>query len=141
MAQVPGRGVPGRGLKLDQPPGSLCAPPHTGHNCDPGGREPTFHRCPKCDIFVSLNSLNGRHLTMESCRQGEERKWIRLAEEEARAGEEAEIKAYGIPLDPFLSFKYLRRFISAEENYWPSVVRNIWRERNNWARMTRVMSR
>ena len=78
---------------------------------------------------------------MEFFRQGEERKWIRLAEEEVRAGEEAEIKAYGIPLDPVLSFKYLRRFISAEDDNWPSVVRNIWRERNNWARMTRVMRR
>ena len=78
---------------------------------------------------------------MEFCRQGEERKWIRLAEEEVRAGEEKEIKAYGIPLDPVTSFKYLRRFISADENYWPSVVSNLWRERNNWARMTRVMRR
>ena len=30
--------VPGRGLELDQPPGSLCATPHMGHNSDPGGR-------------------------------------------------------------------------------------------------------
>ena len=34
---VPGRGVPGWGLKLDQTLGSLCAPPCTGHNRDSGG--------------------------------------------------------------------------------------------------------
>ena len=34
---VTSRGVPGWGLKSDQPPGSLCAPPRMGHNRDPGG--------------------------------------------------------------------------------------------------------
>ena len=36
-SSVPGRGLPGRGLKSDQPPGSLCALPRAGHNSDPGG--------------------------------------------------------------------------------------------------------
>ena len=51
-APVPGGGVPGRVFKLDQPPGSLCAPPRTEHNSDPGGREldlpqvpPVWHVC------------------------------------------------------------------------------------------------
>ena len=34
---VPSSGVPGWGVKPVQPPGSLFAPPCTGHNCDPGG--------------------------------------------------------------------------------------------------------
>ena len=29
--------VPGGGVKLDQPPDSLCALPCAGHNCNPGG--------------------------------------------------------------------------------------------------------
>ena len=33
---VPSRGVPGQGFKPDQPLGSLCAPPCTGQNYDPG---------------------------------------------------------------------------------------------------------
>ena len=40
-APVPSGGFPWRGLKSDQPPGSLCAPPHGGHNSDPGGGKPT----------------------------------------------------------------------------------------------------
>ena len=34
---VPSRGVPGRGIKRDQPLGSLYEPTHAGQNCDPGG--------------------------------------------------------------------------------------------------------
>ena len=37
---VPGGGGPGRGLELDQPTGSLCATPCTGHNSDTVGKEP-----------------------------------------------------------------------------------------------------
>ena len=36
-ATVPGRGVPGWGVKPFQTPGSLCALSCAGHNCDPGG--------------------------------------------------------------------------------------------------------
>ena len=41
-APLPGGGVPGRGLKSDQPLGSLLALPHIGNNSDPGGGEPTI---------------------------------------------------------------------------------------------------
>ena len=46
-ATLPGGGVPGRGLKSDQPPGSLCAPPCPGQNSDTGGREPTVPQVPQ----------------------------------------------------------------------------------------------
>ena len=36
-APVPDRGVPGWGIKSDQPPGSIFTPPRAGHNRDPGG--------------------------------------------------------------------------------------------------------
>ena len=36
-APVPGRGVPGWGVKSDQPLDSLLTPPRVGYNCDSGG--------------------------------------------------------------------------------------------------------
>ena len=36
-ALVPGSGVPGWGVKSDQPLDSIYTPPRPGHNCDPGG--------------------------------------------------------------------------------------------------------
>ena len=33
-----------------------------------------YHRCPKCDMFVSHKALNGRHLATAFCCRGEERK-------------------------------------------------------------------
>ena len=40
-------GVPGRVFKLEQPPGSLCAPPFVGNNRDPGGGELTLPQVPQ----------------------------------------------------------------------------------------------
>ena len=73
--------------------------------------------------------------------KGEERKWRRIAEEEARAGKEMVIAAYGIPLSLVTSFKYLGRFLSAAYNNWPAVVHNLQRSRQKWERLSRVLTR
>ena len=39
---MPGSGVPGGGVELDQPTDSIFTPPHAGYNFDPGGGEPTL---------------------------------------------------------------------------------------------------
>ena len=84
-------------------------------------RNQPYPRCPKCDMFVSHKVLNGLHLAADFCQRGEERKRRCLTEEEAQAGAEGEaaITAYGIPLSPVTSFRYLRRFLSAVDNNWP----------------------
>ena len=101
----------------------------------------TCPSCPKCDIFLLHKSLNICHLTTAFCRQGEERKRLCLAEEEARAGAEAAIIFYGIPLAPITPFKYFRRVISVADKDWPAVVRNLQRAWQKWARLTRLLSR
>ena len=68
--------------------------------------------CPKRDIFVSHKALNSWLLAKVFFHGGEERKWRRLVEEEARVGEDMKITAYGIPLAPFTSFNYLGRISS-----------------------------
>ena len=100
-----------------------------------------YPRCPKCEIFVSHKALNGRHLATAFCQRGEERKRCHLAEEEARAGTELAITAYGIPLAPVTPFKYLGRVLSAADDGWPEVVNKLWRARKEWAQLTRVLSR
>ena len=92
-------------------------------------------------MFVSQKALNGRHLAMYFFQRGVEQKWRHLAEEEARAGIEIEITAYGFRLDPVTYFKYLGRFLTAEDNAWPAVVCNLWRARQKWPRMNRILSR
>ena len=52
-----------------------------------------------------------------------------------------EFIAYGRPLEMATSFLYLGRVISAAENDWPAVVRNLARARTAWKRMTRILSR
>ena len=56
-------------------------------------------------------------------------------------GKDLDITAYGIPIAPFTSFKYLGRFIFAVDNDWPEVVQNLHRERQKWVRQTQVLSR
>ena len=92
-------------------------------------------------MFVSHEALNGWHLAIAFFHRGEERKWRRLAEEEARARIETAITANRIPLDPVTSFKYLGRVLSVADSNGPAVVHNIWRGRQKWARISRVLSR
>ena len=66
-------------------------------------------------MFVSHKDLNGRHMTTDFCRRGAERKWRRLAEEEARTEANMAITAYGIPLTLVTPFKYLGRIITAKD--------------------------
>ena len=75
-----------------------------------------YPRCPKCDVSVSHKPLNGR-------------KRRRLAEEEARAGTVTETTAYGTPLTPVPSFEYLGRVMSASDDEWTAVVRNLRKSR------------
>ena len=104
------------------------------------GNQP-YPRCPKCDMFVPHKSLNGRNPATDFCRMGGGSKRRRLEEEEAQAGTEMVITAYGILLAPSTSFKYLGRFLLSEDGKWPAVVHNLWRKRQNWARLSRVLSR
>ena len=64
-----------------------------------------YPRCPQYDIFFSHKDLTIRHRITAFYRRGAERKRRRLVEEEARAGDETEITAYGIPLAPVTPFK------------------------------------
>ena len=52
-----------------------------------------------------------------------------------------EITAYGIPLSPVTSLKFIGRVLVATDNDWPTVVHNLQRAWKKWAQMTRVLSR
>ena len=71
------------------------------------GNQP-YPRCTQCDMSVSHNYLNGRHMKMDFFRQGAERKRRCLEEEEARSEAETMFTADGTPLAQVTSFKYLR---------------------------------
>ena len=75
-----------------------------------------YPRCPQCDMFVPQKSLNGWHLATALCRRGMDRKWRRLAEEEAREGTERVITAYGVSLYQVTSFKYLGQVLAEEDD-------------------------
>ena len=49
--------------------------------------------------------------------------------------------AYGRPMDMVNSFKYLGRVISATDNNWLAVVRNLDWVKTVWRRMSRILSR
>ena len=75
-----------------------------------------YPMCPQCDMFVPQKALNGRHLTTALYRQGMERNWSRLAEEEEQEGTERALTSYGVYLSQVTSFKYLGRVLAAEDD-------------------------
>ena len=86
-----------------------------------------YPRCHQCNMFVPQKALNDHHLTTSLCRQGMERKWRRLEEEESRERTEKELTAYGFLLSQVTSFEYLGKILVAEDDDWPEVVRNLRR--------------
>ena len=72
---------------------------------------------------------------------GASRKWHRLAGGEERAGSEKAITAYGIPLAPVTSFKFLGIILAAADDDWLELVSNLQKARRKWARLTRVLGR
>ena len=92
-------------------------------------------RCPKCNMLVPRRDLNGHHPITEICRRGEERKFFRLAAEEARAGDEAVLTANGKPLMAVSSFKCMGRVLSASDGDWPAVVSKLRKAQQKWARV------
>ena len=64
-----------------------------------------------------------------------------MAEEEKRAVTSRAFSTYGRPLEMMTSFRYLGRLISAVDNDWAAVVRNLGKAWAVWRRMTRILSR
>ena len=103
--QVPDGGVSASREEPDQPPSSLCAPPHVEQNCDPVRREPSL--LPRTQIrhvfciSVSqwLSPLNIPVLT----RGRAENHW--MAAYEVRTGTLMALTTYGTPLANTPSFK------------------------------------
>ena len=97
--------------------------------------------CPLCDMMVSWWYLNGTHRRIAQYKKGEDQKIWRLAAEEERAVTSSSFSAYGHPLDMVTSFKYLERVISATEDDWSEVVRNLAKAHTLQQRLTRILSR
>ena len=73
--------------------------------------------------------------------KGAERKRQRLAETETRENSERSFEAYGAPIESVLEFKYLGRILTATDDDWPAVVRNLRKARRSWGRLARVLRR
>ena len=62
-----------------------------------------------------------------------------LAEGEALEGKERALTVYGVPLFEVTSFNYRGRVQAIEEDYWPSVVRNLRSARKMWVQLTQIL--
>ena len=75
------------------------------------------------------------------CKIRSERKLRSLLAEEEQAITSRKFSAYRHPLEMVNSFRYLGRVISAADEDWPKVVRNLAKVREVWNRMPRILSR
>ena len=70
-------------------------------------------------------ALNGRHITTTQCANEAEIKRRRMAEEDLQESAERAFQAYGISIKIISSFKYLGWVLTAAEDNWTEVVRNL----------------
>ena len=62
-------------------------------------------RCPRCDMLVPWEALNGWHLTNAKCEKWAERKRRRLESEDMRESVARAFQAYVRPLETVTLFK------------------------------------
>ena len=98
-------------------------------------------RCARCDIQVPQRALNGLHPGTSQCHKGAEQKRRRLAEADTRENTEQAFEAYGAPIESVIEFKYLGRILTATDNDWPVLVRNLGKVRRSWGRLSRVIGK
>ena len=60
-------------------------------------------------------------------------------EEEARTVDVTVFQAYGRPLTSVSSFKYTGQMLTASEDFWPEVVKNMSKARWKWDQMSRIL--
>ena len=65
----------------------------------------------------------------------------RLAAEEVQASIERSSQFYGRPLTLVSSFNYLGIVLTASEYEWTSVMGSLQKNKNKWARMSRILGR
>ena len=83
----------------------------------------------------------GRHLGTLQCKKGVDQKRRRLTETETRGNAERAFHAYGKPMEAVSEFRYLGRLITATDDDWPAVEKNIRKARVSWGRLARVLGR
>ena len=60
---------------------------------------------------------------------------------EGEAASERAFEAYRRKINSVQEFRYLGRVLTATDDDWPAVARNLYRERATWGRMARILGR
>ena len=76
-------------------------------------------------MFVPWWALNRRHSTTTLCVQGAERKYRRIAEQEAWEGAALDFKAYVQHLESLSLFRYLAQILTEVDYDWTAIVTNL----------------
>ena len=75
------------------------------------------------------------------CKKEAERKRRWLAEMEMQENSERAFHAYGRPMEAVSKFRYLGWLLTATDDDWPEVARNIRKAQVSWRRLARVLGR
>ena len=96
-------------------------------------------QCPRCNLQVSREALNGRHLETNQCKTGAERKLRRLAAAEVETTLEKAFHAYGTKTRVVMEFPYLGSIMTNTDDDWPAVAGNLRKARVTWGRLARIL--
>ena len=81
--------------------------------------------CPPFYIMLPLTSLNGKNTTIAQCTKGSEQKRRRLMAEDLREITARTFQAYVISPKLVTSLKYLGNIMTASDDDWPELLRNL----------------
>ena len=100
-----------------------------------------FRRCEHCGLQCSPNNWKAGHRDSKYCMQFTRVRLLEQALRDCQAAKEVTFTASGDQLSSVEVFRYLGRLLSATDNDWPALHRNLAKARQRWAMISRVLAR
>jgi hypothetical protein len=101
--------------------------------------EGPLSRCVMCDMFVTPRAIKQGHHGTAICLQGKELKRKRAVAQEHAAARNAVFQAYGKDIGKVEEFDYLGRPLTADDNDWPALRKNLQKARGKWMQISKVL--
>jgi hypothetical protein len=90
-------------------------------------------------MFLTHSALAGGHRSKILCHRERGLKQKRAIKEDTRKAREVVFTVEGFPIDSESWFVYLCRFLSADDDDWPVVLRNMVKARQRWAYISQIL--
>ena len=113
---------------------------HPQHTIVIAEERPT-QRCHLCHMFVTDRAIRQGHTQTKECREGAKRVQRRRLQLELLDAQRKTLTVYGKPLEKVHQYTYLGRPLTATDDDWPAVRKNIGKATGRWMGISKIITK